>query len=62
MSDLETELQAIDGVGEATAEKIMAVLEAHTETPEEIQKAYHYAKEGKADMAASYLNEVLADE
>lgn len=62
MSDLETNLQAIDGVGEATAEKIMAVLEEYTETPEEIQKAYEYAQEGKADMAASYLNKVLDDE
>jgi len=61
MSDLSDELQTIDGIGEKTAEKIVAVVESHgeTELPDAVYSAFEHAEDGNARMAASYLSQVV---
>lgn len=57
MSDLYDELQSIDGVGEKTAEKIMAVVAEHG-APDDplLEKAKAAASEGNTHKAIVYLN------
>ena len=64
MSDLKDQLTEISGVGDATAEAILEVVEAHgeSELPDEVYAAYRHAENGKANMAASYLAQVVDDE
>jgi Holliday junction resolvasome RuvABC DNA-binding subunit len=56
MSDLQAELEQIDGVGEKTAEKIMAVVAEHG-TPDDplLEKAKTAAKEENTHKAIAYL-------
>lgn len=57
MSDLHDDLTSIDGVGDATAEKIMAVLDEHGlgETDDLVKKAKAEADAGYYRQAAIYL-------
>jgi len=56
MSDLRDDLQSIDGVGEATAEKIMAVLEDHdTGSDPYVEQAITAADAGNDHKALTYL-------
>ena len=66
MSDLSDELTEISGVGEATAKKVMEMVnrelieaQGESELPEEVHKAHKHAKDGNARMAASYLSQVV---
>jgi len=56
MSDLRDDLEAIDGVGPATAGKILDVLEAH-DTPDDplLERAKAAAARGDDRDAAVYL-------
>lgn len=54
--DLQADLEAIDGVGEATAEKILTVLADHdTDSDPYVAKAREAAREGDDREAAVYL-------
>ena len=59
MSDLSDALEEIDGVGEATAEKIVGVVEEHDATDAErhplLQKAIGRANEDNQREAAMFL-------
>ena len=61
MSDLKDELTEISGVGEKTAEKIVAVVDEHgdSDLPEAVYSAFEHADDGNARMAASYLSQVI---
>ena len=61
MTDLKSDLQTIDGIGEVTATQIIEIVEANTESelPKAIEKAYSHAQNGDARMAASYLEQVM---
>ena len=61
MSDLKDELTEISGVGDATADKILEVVDEHGENdlPEVVYSAFEHAKDGDARMAASYLAQVI---
>lgn len=56
MSDLREELQSIDGVGDATADKILDVLDGY-DTAEDplLAKAKTAATEGNTHKAMAYL-------
>jgi len=57
MSDLKDELQTVEGVGPATADKILDVLEAHDtgETDPLLERAQAAAKRGNDRDAAVFL-------
>jgi len=56
MSDLQAELEQIDGVGEKTAEKIMAVVAEHgTHDDPLLAKAQAAAEDGDTHKAIAYL-------
>jgi len=56
MSDLRDDLETIDGVGSATADKILAVLEDHdTETDPYVKKAKRAADMNDYRSAGVYL-------
>jgi len=61
MSDLKGDLLAIDGVGEATAEKILAVVEEYQET-EKLQEAIAYLEAGNTDYAKKYIKKAIEGE
>jgi len=64
MSDLYDELTDIDGVGEATAEKILAVVDGYN-TPDDVEdnvrKAFDYWESGKPGYAGKYLKRALLE-
>lgn len=56
MSDLQDALLDIQGVGEATAEKILEVVADHeTPTQPELKRAIHYAKHDEYRNATVWL-------
>ena len=57
MSDLRDDLTAIDGVGDATADKILEVLADHDtgESDPLLEAAYEYARQGDERKAAIFL-------
>ena len=61
MSDLKDQLTEINGVGDATADKILEVVDEHGESdlPEAVYSAFEHAEDGNARMAASYLAQVV---
>jgi len=63
MSDLRDDLEAIDGVGPATADKILDVLDAHdTDEPDSLlERAKDAAAEGNDRDAAVYLRRAGGD-
>ena len=63
MSDLRDDLEAIDGVGPATAGKILDVLEAHDtgDTDPLLERAKDAAKRGDHWDAAVYLRRMEAE-
>lgn len=61
MSELKDDLLAIDGVGEATAEKILAIVESHRET-ENLEKAIAYLEAGQTGYAKKYISRTLEGE
>lgn len=64
---LETDLQAIDGVGPATAEKIVGVVEDHQEdaaseggtADDTVERALTLLRNGRADLARAKLEQVI---
>jgi len=61
MSELKDDLLAIDGVGEATAEKILAVVEHHRETGN-LEEAIAYLDAGNTEYAKKYIIRTLEGE
>jgi len=63
MSDLKDELQAVEGVGPATADKILDVLDAHDTgaTDPLLERAIDAAAEGNDRDAAVYLRRMEAE-
>lgn len=60
MSDLKDALMEIDGVGEATAEKVLDVLAEHDDSnSEHIQNALDYLEAEKSHMAYEQLRAEL---
>ena len=59
MSDLRDQLTEISGVGDATEDKIIEVVDQDSELPEAVYSAYDHAQDGNARMAASYLAQVV---
>jgi len=55
---LKDDLLAIDGVGEATADKILAVVEEHQGT-ENLQEAIAYLDAGRPDYAQKYIKKAI---
>jgi len=62
MSDLKDELQTVEGVGPATADKILDVLEAH-DTPDDplLERAEDAAARGDDRDAAVYLRRATGE-
>jgi len=63
-NDLRDDLEAIDGVGSATADKILDVLSDHTAKPESspyVEKAKDAAAEGDYRAAGIYLQRAGGD-
>lgn len=55
---LEDELQEINGVGEATAEKIVEIVEEHSvdsEVSENVKSAYEYYEAGQMAYAGKFI-------
>ncbi len=63
MSDLRDDLEAIDGVGPATADKILDVLDGHDtgETDPFLERAKAAAERGDDRNAAVYLRRAGGD-
>jgi len=63
MSDLKDELQTVEGVGPATADKILDVLDAHDtrETDPLLERAKAAAERGDDRDAAVYLRRAGGD-
>lgn len=62
MSDLRSELQEIQGVGEATADAILDVLDAHdpdAEVPDEALAALDYLEADRPGYAEKYLRRLV---
>lgn len=59
MSDLHEALTDLHGIGDATAEDIIALVDEHKDTSAAVERAYKHARAGNARMAASYLSEVV---
>lgn len=58
---LKAELQEIDGVGEVTAEKVIAIVEANetdSQAQELVEKALSELDEGRPGYARKYLERV----
>jgi len=61
-NDLRDDLEAIDGVGEKTADKILDVLNDHTtESSPYVEKAKDAANSGDYRAAGIYLNRAGGD-
>jgi hypothetical protein len=61
MSELKDDLLAIDGVGEATADKMLAVVEEHQETGN-LEEAIAYLEAGRPDYAQKYIRKAIEGE
>ena len=64
MSDLYDELTDIDGVGDATAEKILAVVDAYsttTEVEDNLRQAHDYWQSGKPGYAGKYIKRAISE-
>jgi len=64
MSDLYDELTEIDGVGDATAEKILAVIDAYSTSggvEDNVRQAYDYWQSGKPGYAGKYLKRAITE-
>jgi len=57
--DLQADLETIDGVGESTSEKCIAIIQEYdVEPPRELEKAIERAQEGNDRSAAIWLRRV----
>jgi len=64
MSDLYDELTDIDGVGDATAEKILAVIDAYSTSEgveDNVRQAYDYWESGKPGYAGKYIKRAITE-
>lgn len=64
MSDLYDELTDIDGVGDATAEKILEVVDDYSNTDnveQNVRQAWDYYDSGKPGYAGKYLQRAIAE-
>lgn len=52
---LKEELQTVDGVGEATADKIMAVVDKHSDSSADVDRAIRALERNRVDVALDYL-------